>query len=129
MRIIRALMLAGLLVAASVAVPVSSAHNASTASLAAKVSVSPNPVVNNSEAYVSVRATNGASCTAAVTYSDKQHPSSFSANTTYTTASNGVIAWFWTPGTSAKGGVATAACTMSGKTIHVTTTFVISHKS
>jgi hypothetical protein len=129
MRIIRVLILAGLLAGATVAVPVSSAHNATAGTLAAKVAVSPSPVTNNSEAYVSVLTTAGASCSAAVTYSDKQHPSSFAAKTTFTAASNGVIAWFWTPGTSAKGGVVTVACTASGHTVHVTTAFVISHKS
>jgi hypothetical protein len=119
----------GLFVGASIAVPVSSAHHATATALKAAVSVSPNPVINKSLAYVSVRTTPGASCTASVTYANKQKPSSFSANTAYTTASNGVIAWFWTPGVSAKGGVATVVCTMSGHTVHSSSAFVISQKS
>jgi len=125
MRIIRALVLAGLLVGATVAVPVSSAHHATATALAVSVAVSPSPVVNNSEAYVSVRATVGAACAANVTYSNQQHPSSFSSSTSYTTASNGVIAWFWSPGVSAAGGVATVTCTMSGHTVHASYKFAI----
>lgn len=129
MRIIRALALAGLLLGATVAVPVSSAHHATATTLAVAVAVSPEPVVNNAEAYVSVRATVGAACTASVTYSNNQHPSSFSSSTSYTTASNGVIAWFWNPGVNAKGGVATATCTMSGHSVHASYKFAIVQKS
>ena len=129
MRIIGALVLAGLLAGATIAVPVSSAYPATATALTAAVAVLPNPVRNHSLAYVSVRATVGAKCSASVTYANRQKPSSFSANTSYTTASNGVIAWFWTPGVSAKGGVATVVCTLSGHTVHSSAAFVISHKS
>jgi hypothetical protein len=129
MRIFRALVPVGLLVGAAVAVPVSSAHQTTAAVLAAAVSVSPSPVINNNLAYVSVRATVGAACSAKVTYSNKQKPSSFNSSTSFTTASNGAIAWFWNPSTSAKGGVATVVCSMSGHTVHATSAFVISQKS
>jgi hypothetical protein len=131
MRTIRALMLAGLLVAASLTSASTAVHPAAAATNAGpamSIAVTPNPMHNNTDAYVSVLTTPGASCHASVVYTTGQVPSSFSGTyyqKSYLAASNGVVAWPWHQDVNAAGGWALVSCVSHARISFGSTVFTI----
>jgi chitodextrinase len=128
MRIFRVLILAGLLAAASVAVPRTSAHPAAAGGPPISVAVTPDPMPMNTDAYVSVLTTPGASCHASVIYSTGQVPRAFQTTyyqKSYVAASNGVVAWPWHQDVSAAAGWATVTCLKGGHATYMASLFAI----
>src|ERR1700730_1477043 len=84
---IRSILLAGILVGAVAGGPNASAHTAASQPSAAQLSasaapsldiaVTPNPMKQNTAAYVSAMTTPGAACHATVVYSNGQQPTMF----------------------------------------------------
>lgn len=114
MRTVRALMVASLLIAASLAsanIPIQTASAAAGPPMS--LAVTPDPMHNNTDAYVSVLTTPGASCHASVVYTTGQIPKAFQGEyyqKSYLAASNGVVAWPWHQDVSASGGWALVSC-------------------
>jgi hypothetical protein len=129
---LRTLMLASLAVGLCVAAPRASARPAAaTAGPPMSIAVTPNPMTQNTAAYVSVLTNPGAACSASVIYSTGQVPTAFQTtyyNKSYVAASNGVVAWPWQQNVNAKGGWALAICTAHGQLSSASYFFAITSK-
>jgi hypothetical protein len=128
MHTVRILILAGLLAAASVAAPRTSAHPAAAGGPPISVAVTPDPMPVNTAAYVSVLTTPGASCHASVIYSTGQVPQAFQTTyyqKSYVAASNGVVAWPWQQDVNAAAGWALVTCIVHGHASFADTLFAI----
>ena len=129
--ILRTLMLATLIAGAFIGGPRASAHVAAAAGPPIAIAVTPDPMPQDTAAYVSVLTSPGASCSAQVIYSTGQTPQAFGSTyyqKSYTAASNGAIVWFWNQNVNAAGGWALAVCTEHGKLSHADTFFAITAK-
>lgn len=128
MRIVRVLLLAGLLVGASVAAPGTSAQPAAAGGPTMSIAVTPDPMPKDTDAYVSVLTSPGVSCYANVIYVNGQVPTMFQNSyhsNSYRAASNGVIAWLWHQDVNASAGWALAVCTQHGRVSHAAYFFAI----
>jgi hypothetical protein len=98
--------------------------------LSEKVAVTPNPMVYNTDAYVSVVTAPGAACIAKVVYGDGTQPEQFKnvySHHSYVAARNGAIAWFWHQKSKAHGGSAVVTCSHAGAHASGVFNFVIQH--
>ena len=110
-----------------VAVPAPRTHAAPAALFgwSVKVSVTPNPMVYGAMATVTAHTKGGATCTAAVVYSNGRTPTSFHGIAE--AASSGIDSWTWHEETKSSGGTATVSCVKGSKTHVGSASFVVTH--
>ena len=90
-----------------------------------KVSITPNPMVYGAMATVTAHTKGGATCTAAVVYSNGRTPTSFHGIAE--AASSGIDSWTWHEETKSSGGTATVTCVKGSKTHVGSASFVVTH--
>jgi hypothetical protein len=127
MRVLRVLVLPGLLVGLAGGLP--SAFAQPAAAIKVLVAVSPNPVTFNNDAYVSVATMPNALCSSSVVYNGGSVPTNWQSeykNKNFKAARNGVVIWTWTQKKRGiSGGKATVTCTSNGSRTSTTIAFPI----